>query len=340
MHKIFLPIDTKSLYQNIFNDNLKGHTCTVATPIKQGNSINKELENIYKIPEQVDFQAYPELIIELQKNSKSIVKINNVFIFENIKVNGIPIQCDARFCMFTKEEIDPTRVQFGRIKLHYPLNLKYDDLNIDNKLIIKTISELLHNYAFVVKGFEYDFDTRTLNFVATIVGYEKIPYSKVFINNKGVGSKFSKAASIDEDSYDLEIVALRKKYGEEVNSTKYPPYMQDGLERAIDLVKNALLQNGAMDIEVISSEYPYSLFDIQYCLFGVIHFCLVKTTYTSLTYFNLSSEEYRFLNMFSNSEVAFVSRLFDSEKIDIYNSRQLDHFKNEIRQIRFLKKEE
>ena len=56
MHKIFLPIDTKSLYCNIFNDNLKGHTCTVATPIKQGNAINEELLGLYKIPKQIDYQ--------------------------------------------------------------------------------------------------------------------------------------------------------------------------------------------------------------------------------------------------------------------------------------------
>ena len=42
MTKIRLPIDLKSLYYNIFNDNEKGHTCTVATPLKQGKSVNTE----------------------------------------------------------------------------------------------------------------------------------------------------------------------------------------------------------------------------------------------------------------------------------------------------------
>ena len=75
MHKIFLPIDTKSLYCNILNDNPKGHTCTVATPIKQGNSLNVKLNEIYKIPLQIDFQQYPDLIDSLLKNSKSTKKI-------------------------------------------------------------------------------------------------------------------------------------------------------------------------------------------------------------------------------------------------------------------------
>lgn len=42
MNKIYLHIDTKSLYMNIKNDNKTGHTATVATPIKQGNTF-KEL---------------------------------------------------------------------------------------------------------------------------------------------------------------------------------------------------------------------------------------------------------------------------------------------------------
>ena len=36
MSIIRLPIDTKSLYFNIKNDNKTGHTATVATPLKQG----------------------------------------------------------------------------------------------------------------------------------------------------------------------------------------------------------------------------------------------------------------------------------------------------------------
>ena len=40
MSVIRLPIDTKSLYFNIKNDNKTGHTATVATPLKQGASIS------------------------------------------------------------------------------------------------------------------------------------------------------------------------------------------------------------------------------------------------------------------------------------------------------------
>ena len=43
MSIIRLPIDTKSLYFNIKNDNETGHTATVATPLKQGASLHTEL---------------------------------------------------------------------------------------------------------------------------------------------------------------------------------------------------------------------------------------------------------------------------------------------------------
>ena len=53
MSIIRLPIDTKSLYFNIKNDNESGHTATVATPLKQGSSLHLELAEVYKIPENI-----------------------------------------------------------------------------------------------------------------------------------------------------------------------------------------------------------------------------------------------------------------------------------------------
>ena len=78
MNKIILPIDTKSLYLNILNDNLSGHTATVATPLKQGNSYNKELGRLLEIKEkEIYFQDKPDLIREMLKNSKSKIAIKN-----------------------------------------------------------------------------------------------------------------------------------------------------------------------------------------------------------------------------------------------------------------------
>lgn len=337
MHRIFLPIDTKSLYLNIFNDNKKGHTCTVATPIVQGNSHNVDLEMVYKIPNQINFQGFPDLITKLSCNSKSVVKINNVFVFNKIKVNGNDVLCNSSYCIFTKEEVDPTRAQFGRIKLHYPISLKFEHLNIDNRKVLRTISVALNNYAFIVNGFEYDFEENSLNFIATIVGYNGIPYSRVFINTKGTGSKFTKVISENEDSYDLEIVKLKQLYDENASIETFSSNMEKAKIRGIELVINLLKKSGAVDIKIISDEYSYSVFDIQYFLNGLIHYCLVKTTYTNYDFIDLTSEQYRFVNLFPTASIVLVKNIFQTETVNFYNSTDLDKFRTNIRAIRLLK---
>ena len=56
MSIIRLPIDVKSLYFNIKNDNKTGHTATVATPLKQGASVREGLSRIMEIPENINSQ--------------------------------------------------------------------------------------------------------------------------------------------------------------------------------------------------------------------------------------------------------------------------------------------
>lgn len=334
MHKILLPIDTKSLYCNILNDNPKGHTCTVATPIKQGNSLNVKLNEIYKIPLQIDFQQYPDLIDSLLKNSKSANKINNVFVFSKIKVNGETIDTIFSYCMFVKEEIDPTKTQFGRIKLHYPTSLKYSPLNIDNKAIIASISEHLFGFAFIVDAFEFDFDDNSLNFIVTIVGYNQIPYSKVFINSKGVGEKYTKAFKRAEDCYDSEIVILKKQYGDEVTPENFQEYMNKANARATTVAIDYLKSKGAKDIISHCDIYPYSIFDLKYRMNDKIEYAIVKTSYTKAIYFDLSGEERQALSLFKQSSLLFISEVFGSEEIHIYKQKELNELTSLVTSIR------
>lgn len=340
MHKIFLPINTKSLYLNIFNDNEKGHTCTVATPIVQGNSINHELQQIYKIPSQIDFQAYPDLIVYLTSNSKSIVKINNVFLFDKLKVNGNPITPGTRFCLFIKQEIDPTRAQYGRTKLHYPIGLFFDELNINNRKVLASVSKALNDYAFIINGFEYDFEENSLNFIATIVGYHNIPYSRVFINSKGVGPKFSKVSVEDENSYDLEIVSLKHLYGDMVNIENYSEAIEKGNEKAREIVENKLVESGASGIDFVSKDYPYSAFDFQYFKDGLMHYCLVKGTYTEMDYLDLTSEQYRFVNLFPTASIVLVKSVFQKNEISCFDAKKLERFTTNVLSMRLTKKGE
>ena len=326
MHKILLPIDTKSLYYNILNDNPKGHTCTVATPIKQGNSLNLELNEIYKIPLQIDFQHYPDLIDSLL--------INNVFVFSKIKINGETIKTNSSYCMFVKEEIDPSKAQFGRIKLHYPTSLKYSLLDIDNKAVISSISEHLYGFAFIVDAFEFDFDDNSLNFIVTIVGYNQIPYSKVFINSKGTGKKYTKAFKRTEDCYDSEIVILKKRYGDEITPENFQEYMNKANSRAILVAKDYLISKGAKEVNSLCDIYPYSIFDLKYVINGKTEYAIVKTSYTKAIYFDLSGEERQALALFKQSSLLFISEAFGCEEIKIYKQEQLNELDSLVTSVR------
>ncbi len=337
MHKIILPIDTKSLYYNVLNDNKKGHTCTVATPIRQGKSINPFLKEIYRIPEQIDFEKHDVLIKELTKNSKSIVKINNVFMFEKIKVNGQPLNVGVNYCIYTKEEIDKNRAQYGRIKLHYPLSIKYEPLNIDNRKVINAISDALNRYAFIVESFEYCFEDRSLNFNVLLAGYSNIPYSKVFINNKGVGSKYNKAVKNYFDMYDSEIIALRKKYTDQISTENFIEYIECGFNSSKKLIKEYLENKGATAIRDISEEYPYSLFDLQFYIDGAIHYAIIFSTYTKTQYFNLSSWQNQFINTFNNVSIFLITDVGSTNEIKEFEKEDLMNFSIILNSVRFIK---
>ena len=71
MSIVRLPIDTKSLYFNIKNDNQRGHTATVATPLKQGASVHEELMQITKIPEGIGPFCREELASSILAKSRA-----------------------------------------------------------------------------------------------------------------------------------------------------------------------------------------------------------------------------------------------------------------------------
>lgn len=339
MQKIILPIDTKSLYYNIKNDNLTGHTATVATPIKQGNSINEALMNVYKIPMQVDFQSKPNLINELTKNSKSQIKITNVFSFKNISVNYKRIETDKEFCFYIKEEIDPNRVQFGRLKLHYPISLKYDDndCSIDNKKVINVISEMLKNYAFIITSFDYDFDEDVLNFNAVIVGENQIPYSKVFIKNKGVGNKYSNIFNEYADSYDMEIISLKKyyqQYNQNIDPENYGLINLKCEEKVFEIVDKYLEDYNCINIINLKSDFSYSLYDYRYEKDGIIKYLVVAYTSTNIKYFNISSKQLKFINDFEEeTKVMLITDLLNEPKINIYTREDLNRFSKSINSL-------
>lgn len=339
MSKIILPIDTKSLYLNILNDNLTGHTATVATPLKQGNSYNKELGRLLEIKEkEVEFQDKPELINEMLKNSKSKIIIKKVFVFDKISVNGIIIETNKQFCIFIKEEVDPDKVQYGRLKIHYPISFKYEDIDfsINNRETIYLISKVLNDYAFIIKNFEYDTKTKILNFNALIVGENKVPYSKVFINEKGTGNKFNLIFNELTEDYDIEIIPLRQHYGEVVNTNNFNEYILENRTKAINLVSSELKKKGANNIENIGLTYPYSLYDIRYEINGVIKYAIIANTSTKVKYINMSIKRNIFCHTFDKyCDIYIITNILEKPLINMYTIDELDFLNKSINSIKF-----
>lgn len=331
---IRLPIDTKSLYFNIKNDNSSGHTPTVATPLKKACG-NDKVENILTIKnKEINISSKNNLIELLVKHSKSKVLIKNMYVFDKLMVNGKCILIDCSFGCYIKEEIDDTKVQFGRLKLHYPSKLIYsdDDVDINNKKVYKAISEKLNNYAFIIRAFEYFPETDVLNFDALIVGENDIPYSKVFINEKGAGNKFNVIFNENADDYDREIVALRRKYGDIVNPYNYLEYIKDIKNIAFDLIKAKL----KVKIECISDQFPYSLFDFCYKTKGITKYGILRTTATRNNYFNLSFMQQAFMMRYAEDvNIFLVSNVFDSPCLRIFKYDDLSNLQMSINSIKY-----
>lgn len=334
-----LPIDLKSLYLNIKNDNKTGHTATVATPLRQGNSIHKEIAQILTLPSNVPPDSFEGLALHLLSNSRAEAKIVQAFLFDNISVNGISVNCQSSFCVYIREEIDPNNVHCGRQKVHYPQKLKYEDSNIciDNNEVIKAISTTLHNYAFIVQALEYDDSTHTLNFDALIVGEKNIPYSKVFLNKRGVGDKFSLIFNVYADLYDSEIIAMRRALGyDSVSPENFMEVMSMNKEKALDIVSSHLEKQKEFEINQISNRYPYSIYDIEVESHGLKKYVIVRFSSTKICYFNLSSNCVRFINNFpKQTEIYFISDINGTPIIHRYTADDLTNMKKTIDSVTY-----
>ena len=148
---IRLPLDIKSLYLNIKNDNESGHTATVATPLKQYGAAHEELMPIFDIPDNINVISKEDLITSILSKSRAEARIVKVCVFDKISVNGILLNGVSSFCIYVREETAPTNVHCGRQKIHYPTTLKFSDseVEINNKQVMKAISEALNDYAFI-----------------------------------------------------------------------------------------------------------------------------------------------------------------------------------------------
>lgn len=335
---IKLPIDTKSLFYNIFNDNLAGHTATVATVIKQGNSLNEKLNKLFEINTKIDIQSKPDLIKECVKNSKAMVKILDFFVFNKIAVNGTIIATDSLYGIYAKQEIDESKYQYGRIKMHYPNTLKYedDDVRINNSSVMSAISKELCDFAFLVNAFEFNTETCVLNFNLTILGVNKTPYSKVFINEKGAGNKMITAFIDEIDIYDIEIVSLRQNINPDINTSNYIDIMINNKKLAIKEIISDLMEADIHVPKTLSEKFPYLPYDIEYNEDGIKKYIIVVQTSTNIEYFNLSLNKIIFLTSFSSiTKIALVTSINKNPQVHYYTMEDVRSFQKSMNSIQY-----
>ncbi len=339
MSKIRLSIDTKSLFFNIKNDNERGHTATVATPLKQGSVARPELFEIEKIPEGINCFSKEDLVSQILSKSRASAKINRVCVFERIAVNGAELNGLPAFCIYIREETDPSNVHFGRQKLHYPMSLSFEDLNteINNRAVLKAVSEYLNNYAFIVEAFEYCQETEILNFDVTVVGESDIPYSKVFINRRGVGNKFVSHFHESSDVYDAEIIALRERFGyDNVHPGNFNEIMENNRQLSYRIAADYLIVLGAENIRNLKEEYPYSIYDLEYTLAGKKRYLIVKYTSTKSKYFSMPLSKIQFCNDFSNqAQVLLITDINGEPKTHTYTVNDLNGLNKSINSITY-----
>lgn len=339
---IRLPIDTKSLYFNIKNDNQSGHTATVATPLRQGKAVHDELAQIYNLPENVGSRSREGIIAKILKNSRAEAIIPHVYIFDKISVNGEKIEDIPAFCIYVREETAENNVHCGRQKVHYPPSFRYEDeyIEINNKEVVRAMSERLKSYAYLIEAFEYDPEEKILNFDALIVGENDVPYSKVFLNKKGVGNKFTGAFNESVDSYDTEIIALREHLGyENVGPDNFEEIQKNNKELAIDIIIKDLQQKGIEGIRRLSNEYPYSLYDLEINKDGRKQYIIVKNTATKLNYFTMPYNKIKFCMDFDKMvSIALVRDITGSPCIEWYSVSDINNMNKSINSITYEKR--
>lgn len=339
---IRLPIDIKSLYMNIKNDNQSGHTATVATPLKQGSAVHEELAKILDIPEVEYLSTKEELTSQILSKSRAAAIIPKIYVFDKLTINKEPLENTPSFCMYIREETDPSNVHCGRQKVHYPPSLNFADENveIDNKKVMNAISAKLMNYAYIIEAFEYDTETKSLNFDALVVGENDIPYSKVFLNKKGTGNKFTNAFAESVENYDTEIIALREHLGyDNVGPDNYQDIQKSNRDIALNIVLKTLHANEINAIRNLIDDYPYSLYDLETINKGVKEYILIRFTSTKLSYFTLPYAKIKFgMDYKEKVKIALVKDVNGEPYVEWYSSDDLNMMNKSINSIVYEKR--
>ncbi len=318
-----IAIDEKSLFYGCKNDFEKGHTATVSTPINQSIHEEKWHKDILAwIGSEAETlrESVPDRIIDIcQRSSHSGNIIQNVFIFDNIYADGRKLNVDYQYIMYIKKETDEKiknkyghlvdNTHLGRLKLHYPITFEYaiDGYNINNEAILKEVLNNNMGYAYIVRGFEFDIEKKSLNIITSIIGPKNALLSTVFRVAKGTGKKLRTNLDIlSADDLELRCIKSEDEDVEEDIFDKRNKVSKHNGRKGEDYVFD-LLERDNKQLYHTSVEYPTSPYDMEYVdSSGTKIYVEVKSTQSDRLSFRMSRYEYEFMEKYKENYVLYM----------------------------------
>lgn len=320
-------IDEKSLFRGIINDYKRGHTATIATPLNQSKNPEKWRNDIYKFMEgypSMDINSLPAILKDkCLKLTTSTAKCELIkfYVFSNFLLDGVPFNVNASFAMCVKEEISEvivkrdgsqgTNTHLGRQRLSYPMSLKHftDGYNIDNGIVLDRIIEENGGFAYIVKGFEVDTESKTLNFRTTMVGLKGVPLSNVFIRKKGVGTKLivdGLLSPLNIQTFSSENISKEEKNSFFATLDKIQKSSREngktGEKYVFENIKKFFKKEDVIeDVVHVSDTYPQSPYDIECIVNGKKQYIEVKSTKGTKKEFYMSKGERLFMDKYENN---------------------------------------
>lgn len=353
-NQIKFKIDEKSLFYGTFNDYDRGQTATVSTPLNQSIDPEKWRNDIFELRKYNCRLDNPTemMIYNCQKSSHSGNSIDDVFVFNNLLLDGVKLDTDFQFFMYMKRETDEyitkldgsktKNTHLGRIKLHYPITYCYkaDGYNIDNNGVLEAIKNQNGGFAFVVRGFEYNQEDKTLNIITSLIGPDGIPLSTVFRRAKGVGKKLmiDPRKVVDAD-YVVLVEQTPDLKGTNVSYELINKSRAENGKLGEEYVYNLLLEKLMEENELYhtSLDFPQSPYDIEYIQDGQKKYVEVKSTSGTREVFNMSAGELKFMEKYKDSYTLYmVTEVKEAfPKVKSYTYDEIIKMRKEYPSVRF-----
>ena len=350
--KVYIKIDEKSLFYGLTNDYSKGQSSTISTPLNQSKDPKKwknDILSLRKYKCRYDKKIPARLEHLCLKKSKALkTEVSDLFVFKNLLLDGKKLKCDSEFCFYFKKENSEItnngkiNTHKGRIKLHYQKTLYYKDeiFNIDNEKVLESILVQNGGFAFIVRGFEYDINKNSLNFITSDIGPAGMPLSAIFSRKKGVGKKY---VHFDYNPEVIDYLVSLQNYNDKdtLVSIKKANITRDkngklGEEKVLQYLINEL-KIPEDKLYHVSAEHSFSPYDIEYRNNKKITYIEVKATQSNKINFYLSPGEMKFMeNNKDNYELYVVTNVRDINcKIQKKTYKDIKKMKSKVTSARY-----